>query len=341
MRSLALVLVVALTAAGCARFDDRLDDPFTPAPGPGMGAAPPSSPPGVPPPPSTEPGEPEPVPEAGPCVDPDPAVIATCLEPVTAVTGLGERALVAEGSGTVKIVAVDDPPVEFGRVDPGEGRVAAVATSPDYEQDRLVYLLVVGDGPSRVERLARGDTPTTVAELAPASSGGLVFVDDVLTVGVDAELVRFPDFEGIGLAEDPEVVARDLGSIRGLCNAADELFLSTVTDRGVVARTAERVVWTWPDQHAAGDCAATPDSLSLALPDALRVDTLPMTGGASSGQPEPRAEDEYGRFTGLAVVGEGVLLGGTTNKDDGTPTETDDRAVLLPDSGGGGGDART
>lgn len=274
-------------------------------------------------------------------MDPDPAVIATCLEPVTAVTGLGERALVAEGAGAVKIVAVDDPPVDFGSVDPGEGRVAAVAASPDYVQDRLVYLLVVGDGPTRVERLARGDTPTTVAELAPADSGGLAFDDEVLTVGVGAELLRFPDFEGIGRAENPEVVGRDLGAIQGLCSSSDELFLSTVTERGVVARTADRVVWTWPDQQAAGACAATPDSLSLALPDAERVDSLPMAGGASRGQPEPRAEEEYGRFTGLAVVGEGVLLGGTTNKDGGSPTETDDRAVILPDTGGGGGDART
>ena len=48
-------------------------------------------------------------------------------------------------------------PEEFGRVDPRAGRVVAIAPSPDFAQDRLVYLLVVGDGPTRVERLARGD----------------------------------------------------------------------------------------------------------------------------------------------------------------------------------------
>lgn len=343
MRSLPLLLVLALAMTGCARFDDRLDDPFTPAAGPGMGAPPPS-PPGVPPPSSsdpTEPTEPESEPETGPCVDPDPAVIATCLDPAVAVAGLGDRALVAESSGGVKIVSPEGDPEEFGRIDPRGGRVVAVAPSPDFAQDRLVYLLVVGDGPTRVERLARGDAPRTVAELAPADSGGLAFVADVLTVGVGSELLRFPDFTGIGQAEDPEVVARDLGRIQGLCVHADEVFLSSLTERGATIRTAGRTVWTWPGQDSAGGCAATEGSLAIALPDAERVDTLETAGGAARGQPESLAEGEYGRFTGLAAIADGVLLGGTTNKSGGSPVPTDDRAVILPQSGGGGDDART
>ena len=340
MRSLPLLLVLAVAMSGCARFDDRLDAPFTPAPGPGAGAAPPSTPSGPPPAPSTPPsGEPGPPPETGPCVDPDPAVIATCLEPAVAVAALGERAVVAESTGGVKIVSPDDDPEDFGRVDTGGGRVAAVAPSPDFAQDRLLYLLVVGDGPTRVERLARGDTPRTVAELAPADSGGLAFVDEVLTVGVGDELLRFPGFTGIGRADAPEVVARDLGRVRGLCVHGDDLFLSTVTDRGATVRTADRVVWTWPDQRTAGGCAATESSIAVALPDALRVDTLQTAGGAARGQPEPLAQDRYGRLTGLAAIGGGVLLAGTTNKSGGSPVPTDDRVVVLPQSGGGG-DAR-
>mgnify|MGYP007068605959 CR=1 FL=1 len=312
MRSLALLLVMALAATGCARFDDRLDDPFTPAPGPGMGAAPPSTPPGSPPPsPTPRSGQPEPTPESGPCVDPDPAVI----------------------------VSVDAQPEEFGRVDVRGGRVAAVAPSPDFAQDRLVYLLVVGDGPSRVDRLARGDAPRTVTELAPADSGGMAFVDGVLTVGVGPELVRFPGFTGIGRATEPEVVAKNLGGIRALCTHERDLYLSAVTDRGAVVRTADRVVWTWPDQRDAGGCAATADSLALALPDAERADVLPLAGGAARGQPTQLAQGRYGRLTGLAVIGEGLLLAGTTNKLGGSPVPTDDRAVLLPESGGGA-DAR-
>ncbi|MBB1014792.1 oxidoreductase, partial [Dietzia schimae] len=256
------------------------------------------------------------------------------------VAGLGERALVAESTGGVKIVSADSDPEEFGRVDPRSGRVAAVAPSPDFAQDRLVYLLVVGDGPTRVERLARGDAPRTVAELAPADSGGLAFVDDILTVGAGSEVVRFPTFTGIGRAEAPEVVGRDLGRIQALCPLGDDLFLSTVTDRGAAIRTPERTVWTWPDQRSAGGCAASDGTLAIALPDAERVDTLRTAGGAARGQPEALAEGRYGRLTGLSVVGEGVLLAGTTNKEGGSPVATDDRAVILPQSGGGG-DART
>lgn len=272
----------------------------------------------------------------GPCADPDPAVIATCLDPAVAVAALGERALVAEETGRVRIVSLDSDPEDFGRVDPGGGRVTALAPSPDFAQDRLVYLLVVGDGPTRVERLARGDAPRTVAELAPAETGGLAFVDDVLTVGVGSEVLRFPDFTGIGRAERPEILARDLGGIRALCVQGGDVFLTTVTDRGVEVRTPERVVWTWPGQRDAGGCAASEDSLAVALPDAERVDTLATAGGAARGQPETLAERRYGRLTGLASVGEGVLLAGTTNKAGGTPVQTDDRAVILPGTGGGG-----
>ncbi|UVE95703.1 oxidoreductase [Dietzia sp. B32] len=341
MRSLPLLLALAVAVSGCARFDDRLEDPFTPAPGPGMAAGPPPASPGSPsPPPSSRSGEPEPPPETGPCVDPDPAVIATCLDPAVAVAGLGERAVVAESTGAVKIVSPDAPPERFGRVDPRGGRVTAVAPSPDFAQDRLVYLLVVGDGPTRVERLARGDAPRTVAELPPADSGGLAFVNDVLTVGVGSDIVRFPSFTGIGRAENPQTVGRELGRIQALCPLGDEVFLSTVTDRGAAIRTPERTVWTWPDQRSAGGCAASEGTLAIALPDAERVDTLETAGGAAGGQPEALAEGRYGRLTGLTVAGQGLLLAGTANKSGGSAVPTDDRVVILPQSGGGA-DART
>lgn len=341
MRSVSLLLVFTLVVSGCARFDDQLDDPFTPAPGPGMAGAPPSTPRGTPsPPPTSSTDAPEPAPETGPCVDPDPAVIATCLEPAVAVAGLGERALLAESTGGIKIVAPETPPEDFGRIDPRGGRVSAVVPSPDFEQDRLVYALVVGGGPTRVERLARGDSSRTVAELPPAESGGLAFVDGVLTVGAGDQLVRFPGFTGIGRAENPEVIAGGLGRIQSLCTHEDDVFLSTISDRGASLRTPDRVVWTWPDQRVAGGCAAGAESLSIALPDAERVDTVQTADGAALGQPEEIAQGKYGRLTGLTMIADGVLLAGTTNKDGGTSIPTDDRAVILPESGGGG-DART
>lgn len=342
MRSISLLLALTLVVSGCARFDDRLDDPFTPAPGPGMAAGPPSSRPGAPPqpPPTSGTAEPEPTKEPGPCHDPDPAVIATCLEPAVAVAGLGDRALLAESTGGIKIVGPGSAPEDFGRVDPRGGRVSAVVASPDFAEDRLVYVLVVGGGPTRVERLARGDSPRTVAELPPSQSGGLAFIDGVLTVGAGDRLVRFPGFRGIGRAENPELIAGGLGRIQAVCSHDDEIFLSTISDRGAALRTPDRVVWTWPDQGSAGGCAASADSLSIALPDGERVDTVQTSGGAARGQPEEIARGRYGRLTGLTVIADGILLAGTTNKDGGSPVPTDDRAVILPRSGGGG-DART
>src|SRR5699024_6903806 len=142
--------------------------------------------------------------------------------------------LVAEASGAVSVVAIDAPPEDFGRVDPGDGRVVAAAASPDYAEGRLVYVLVVGDGPSRVERLARGASPTTVAELPPASSGGRVVVDRVPTVAAGSEVVGFPDFSGIGPGEAPDVGTRGVGEVHGVCTHGEDLYMSALTDRGVV-----------------------------------------------------------------------------------------------------------
>ena len=191
MRSLALLLVMALAATGCARFDDRLDDPFTPAPGPGMGAAPPSTPPGSPPPsPTPRSGQPEPTPESGPCVDPDPAVIATCLDPAVAVAGVGQRALVAQSSGRVTIVSVDAQPEEFGRVDVRGGRVAAVALVVGLRARVLVVLIDAGDPagvavPAAEVTVSPGAWPT-----AEAAGGAMAASAAIVSMAVAAEVLR-------------------------------------------------------------------------------------------------------------------------------------------------------
>lgn len=331
------MLAAVLLIGGCARFDDRLDQEFTPAPDPGMlDAAPPAPRPGAPsfsaPGGGTTTAAPE---EPGPCTDPDPAVVATCLEATSAVAGLGSEALLVETGGRALVVAPEVDPVEFGRVDVRGGRVVAVAPSPDFDQDRIVYALVVGGGDSRIEKLARGQTSRTVAELPPADGGGLVYDGDVLTVGVGDRLLSFPDYRGIGTAGRPEVVAGGLGEIRGVCRGHDGVFVTATTDRGIVVRDADDVMWTWPDQREVGGCVATEDALAVALPGARRVDVLPLAGSGPRGEPEPLAEGTYGRLTGLAVVADGVLMSTTTNTDGGEPVPTDDRAVVLPLSGGG------
>ncbi|MGB6072191.1 MAG: oxidoreductase, partial [Rhodococcus sp. (in: high G+C Gram-positive bacteria)] len=93
----AAVVALSMTAAllaGCARFDDSNATPFTPAPEVGAAELEPTTPSETPPP--SDPGAPPP--PSGPCVDPDSAVIATCLDTTGGLVALpdGQSALVAE-----------------------------------------------------------------------------------------------------------------------------------------------------------------------------------------------------------------------------------------------------
>jgi len=152
--------------------------------------------------------------------------------------------------------------------------------------------------------------------------------------------VRFPDFRGIGRAGAPQVVASDLGDVRGLCLADGATYVTALTPRGAVVRNARSVVWTWPDQREVGGCVATAEALGVALPAAARADVLPLAGGGPGGEPQPVGEKTYGRLTGLGVVADGLMLATTTNKDGGAPVPTDDRAVLLPLQASGGADSK-
>ena len=340
MRKRAAALALVVMATGCARFDDRLADPFTPVPQIAGGAGQPQSPQAPPPPASSPSASPAPR-AAGPCVDPDPNVIATCLDAPSAVVSVGDRTLAIDSGGRAVLAAENSEPEDFGRVETGGGRVVAVTPSPDFSQDGIVYALVAGGGGGRVERLAKGDTSRTVARVGSGSGGGITFVGDVLTVATGSELVRFPGYRGIGDAGSGEVVARDLGDARGLCASKGTAYVTTVGDRGASVRSGSTTVWTWPDQQTIGGCEAAEEALAVAVPGGERVDVLPLADGGIRGKPEPLAEHRYGRLTGVAATADGRLVGSTTNKDGGTPGRTDDRVVLLPKPTGGGGDSRT
>ncbi|MGW8654488.1 PQQ-dependent sugar dehydrogenase, partial [Nocardia salmonicida] len=98
----------------------------------------------------TEPTEPAPLPTRsprpkGPCIDPDPNVVATCLDSGAGLVGLGGYALVTERrTGRILQVTVVDPslpqipPVEIAaiRVDAtGDGGLSDIALSPTFWED--------------------------------------------------------------------------------------------------------------------------------------------------------------------------------------------------------------
>lgn len=141
------VLAVMLTVAACADFSqqdrDQAAGPFSPnnESFEVQSTQPPQSTP-------ENPGQESP-PPPGPCVDPDPAVIATCL----ASTG-GVRAGDDEGAVTVVAERTTGKIITTKRYGPqrvvasfdvdgsGDGGLIDFAFSPTYQQDQLIYALI-------------------------------------------------------------------------------------------------------------------------------------------------------------------------------------------------------
>lgn len=167
-------VVLALLAAGCAGFPDSSSRPWrdNPEVGPEKAPSPRSSAPSEPPAPAPAPnGAAGPPP--GPCVDPDPQVVATCLGPVSAVVPLpgGTAALVAERTtGRVLRVAPDTAPqvVATVAVDAaGDGGLTGLTLSPSYAEDQLVYAYATTASGNAVLRIAQGDAPKPVLSGIP------------------------------------------------------------------------------------------------------------------------------------------------------------------------------
>src|SRR5690606_5791125 len=100
---------------------------------------------------------------SGPCIDPDPAVVVSCLDTTGGLVELGGYALVTERrTGRILKVAPEQPPVEVARVDvdpAGDGGLSDIAISPTYHEDGLLYAYVTTASDNRVVRIAEGGGP--------------------------------------------------------------------------------------------------------------------------------------------------------------------------------------
>ena len=357
MTATAALLLVSILSAGCAQFDDSQSAPFSPVAGPGENFG---EPPAPNTPPDLEQREPSPgqgespdLPPQTPdereeCVDPDPAVIATCLEPTSAVVGLPDsaEAIIAErDTGEMFLVSDAEAPKPWARIAPDEGAVVSLALSPSYAQDRLVYAVVVSGGETKVARIAEGDEAKIVADGLPGSENGragIAFDDDEMLVGVGREVLGFPEFEGVGQAGPPTTVASTDSPISDLC-AGPGIFPGVYattggTAGGALMRVDEGAsirVWSWPDQPSVHGCAVTTTGPAVAIPDADRVDMVVVdpASGTAPAPPSAVAEGQYGRLSGVGLMAGNTLVGTTTNKAGGSPVPTDDRAIILPISG--------
>nr|WP_226437904.1 PQQ-dependent sugar dehydrogenase [Rhodococcus yananensis] len=369
MRTAAVALAIgALVVPSCARFDDSATSPFTPEPtfdsGAGFGPLdPPSSTTTTPPPPE----------KLGPCDDPDPAVVATCLDATGGLVVLpdGESALVAERrTGRILLVTPDEDPVEFATVPvdgSGDGGLLDLALSPTFGEDRLVYAYITTASDNRVVRVAAGDTPKDILTGIPrgvtGNAGAIQFTSPtelaVLTGNTGnptaatdpsswaGKLLTTTTLPGPGEAAAPAVLLSGIGTAGDVCRDGNGNLW--VTDRTVLEDRLQRVgadgstgtgpAWTWPEKPGVAGCAASPDGLAISLTDgrALSVLSIDPTTGAVTAAPTVTLQDRYGMLSGAASGPDGLLWLSTTNKAGGEPTDTDDRVIRVQFPSGGGG----
>ena len=216
---LALLACGGLALSGCARFDDTAaGQTFTPAPVPS-----PESPPQIQENGTDSGGGPRSGPAQAPqtqvpppqgCKDFDKAVIATCLDTVSAVTGLpgdgsapsalgGERK-----SGRVVLASAGKDAAPFAQLDvqpDGDGGLTSLALSPSYVEDQLVFAYITTASDNRVVRFAKGQAPKPVLTgipKGPTGNRGALAGD-----GTGALLVATGDAGNPAAATDPNSLA--------------------------------------------------------------------------------------------------------------------------------------
>lgn len=373
LRAVGAAVAVAAAVAGCARFPEEHAGAWKDQPSLQPQAGPQPSIEGEPPPLSGPPASPPPAPRPpGPCEDPDPSVVATCLNPVGAVAALpdGRSAVVAERStGRLLRVQRGAPPVQIARIpaDPSDGGgVSGLALSPSFAEDQLIYAYTSSGNDNEVFRIAPHDRPKAVLTGIPKGPGGAM-VDD----GQGALLVATGNGGSPQLANDPAslagkvlridgfghpapgnptpgspVVSAGLAQPAGLCTQPGS-GAYWITDRGGDRDSLYRAglgtplapAWSWQDKPGVAGCAVTRNQVVVALSGASALYTLtPTAEGGFSGQPAKVLENAYGRYSAATESGNGMVWLGTANKAGGRPGPTDDRVLqLLPPSGGTAG----
>jgi glucose/arabinose dehydrogenase len=369
------LLSLVTLLAGCASFPDtgprqwhdKIENGGPLAAPPRIPDDPQDSPP--PPPPPAAPGQ-----GSGPngCVDPDPQVVATCLDPISAVAVLpdAQSALVAERA-TGRVLRVEkgkDPQlVATVPVDPSGGGLIGLVLSPSYAEDQLLYAYAASPADHRVLRIALGSPPTPILTGIPRTSGDAgalgVGPDGALLVATGADsatpapgslagkVLRIDTF-GRPFPGNPDprspVYTSGLRSPGGMCTAADSGVVwvtDHLADRDVLQRAVPGPVgnaaWSWPDRPGVSGCVAGPGTLIVAERGASALFLLHSTApGAFTGTPQTLMANTYGRFGPAALAPDGLLWLGTVNKGAGGPVaSSDDRAIRIqpPSAGGGGG----
>ncbi|AWK73233.1 oxidoreductase [Rhodococcus oxybenzonivorans] len=363
-----VLCVTALLAAGCAKFDDSASSPFSPEPSEASGA---EVEPESPPPSTTTP--PPPSGPLGPCQDPDPSVIATCLDTTGGLVVLPDAAtaLVAERrTGRILEVAQGRQPREIAHIDvdaSSDGGLLDIALSPSFVEDNLIYAYISTPTDNRVVRVAPGDTAKEVLGGIPrgnvGNAGSLEFSGDDLMVltgnagnpaaasdpaSLAGKLLKVTALTPAPTPAQPrpQVVLSGIGTAGGVC--VDPGVAVWVTDRTPLEDRLQRVsadgavsspVWTWPERPGVGGCVAAQDVVAVSLSTAKAMSALaadPSTGAVTTA-PGVIVQDRYGQLGGAALGPDGLIWVSTVNKTAGQPGPNDDRVIKMPLPSGGGG----
>lgn len=255
------------------------------------------------------------------CQDFNPAVIATCLNPISQVAALPGTdndpvGLAAERTtGRIMRVHKSDQPVLVTtlHVDPtGDGGLTGLALSPTYTQDQLVFAYITTATDNRVVRIAPGDTPKPVLTGIPRGAKdnrGVLAVDhkgELLVATGDAgnpaaaanptslagKVLRI-DVDGHPAPDNPDpksaIVASGLTDPGGVCSAVDGS-KAWVTDQEAsqdvlyrlnLGQPLDQPAWAWPDKPGVAGCAAFGTSVLVGASTAGNVQSLALNSDGS------------------------------------------------------------
>ncbi|MFT4042247.1 MAG: PQQ-dependent sugar dehydrogenase [Gordonia sp. (in: high G+C Gram-positive bacteria)] len=321
---------------------------------------------------TTTPTETPQTPPTGPCVDPDPAVIATCLASTSAVApgdDDGDLTVVAERTTgrliTTKRYAPQRVIAKFEVDGTGDGGLIAFAFSPTYAQDQLIYALITTASDNRIVRIAPGDVAkpilTGIPRGATGNMGSMYFrspTELVVATGNAGDPGAAADPSSLagkilsvtslrsGSNQPPKIIASGLGSNVSLCPSATtgSLYVADRTpdaDRiQEVQSNGTKLLWTWPDHPQIAGCAATAGNIFISTTRTQHIEAInePSREKPAITPPVVLLEKRYGALGRMTALSNGVLQFATVNKTPGNttpgkPTSTDDRVVKwLPPS---------
>jgi glucose/arabinose dehydrogenase len=362
-----LALALGLVLAGCGNGGYTAAGPFRPLPN--------GTPPEVGPPsdasPVPAPGGPA-NPESGQSAG-DPNVVASNLAVPTGLAVLpGGTAIVGErATGRLLQVFPDRSPARLLMTVPGldatgDGGLLALALSPTFAQDGLIYAYISTATDNRVVRFPIGGTPNPVVTGIPhgahGNGGALLFVPDgTLYVGTGdagnpplaqdpaslAGKVLHVDVFGHPVGDGP-IVSRGHSDVTALCLGSDDKVYLTDRIPGGPDRldrlvqggnygwpagspTSIQAITTFPEgQGGLGGCAVGGKTVFLGALEGQRVDVVPLDATGSVGKITDVLAGKYGRLRTVVLDPSGGLWITTSNRDGvGTPAKDDDKVLRI------------